>query len=1479
MKKLLGVKVVLLVIGAVWFIGVGASVAYAANITDDVTGGDCARATNPIGTWDVPTKTCVLTADLNEGIQIDSDNVVLDGNRHTITGIGYILDTGTGVSLSGRTGVTIKNLNIKNFTWGVHLESSNNNVLKNITVLDHGYAGIQLYYSDNNALAGNVTNSPYYYTGIEVYISNNNTLADNSVSNVNRGISLGHSNNNTLVGNTMLNNHMGISADTSNDNKIYRNNFINNIYQAYIFSSAGNILNLPAPIGGNYWDSYDGSSEGCNNVNGDSFCDVSYVLPYVLDSGQDNLPWVKKDGWLDSIPVLPPQPPTPPSKPLLTTTITSITPYSPIAPSQNLISSIHIEWETTASNLDIKTIWRKVYGEEGDWVLVGQGQPNSFNDLNIGSGTYSYKVNACSDVQYLNVCSLVSCGHNDGNVVVVPSSCGPDSNIMTTTLKMGGGSDTVPPSIPVNLNVWHENFYRDFLSWTPSTDNIGVIGYHIYKNGQYSHSVSGSLADGNPNLLTLNSLTTPLIYTVAAYDKAGNISGLSQPFTHNNNLLSINHPPVASNTSVTTEKNVVLPIVLSATDSDVPVQTLTYSIVSGPAHGTLGTISGNQVTYTPATDYVGNDSFTFKANDGIVDSNVGVVMIVVNNIIPVPSNALPLSFFDSGQFKDGVDPNYGIKDNTPITFKVIYTDQNGGAPQNVTLHVKGTWAWADGLVLTMNHDQGGQGGSLYDGYYENGEVYSYTMTLPNDLYTYYFTANNVLGVEVQKLESPANNFLVVGTDGSGYLPNPNGYKFSNKPILDPPLVVKEALFSDVFDKTNLGQKAVEAWLKDDTNGAFFGTTGTCFGLTLSSAKEFNGITQYLQNGQTLYSDIDEPNIPMFHLIRWDGDVAYSNPVLRHIVEDQLSQAAEDVPWLWAEALFIENMNPTDFVLGISNGEGDKREGHAVLPYRVETIVPKYSYKVYVYDPFYPGVDDLTVDFDKVDGGWKRTYGPLGWTSSSTKDTLLAPVASLNYSVHKLSIAKSVKISGAASAILQDYLGRQSGYVNGIEYNEIPGITIFTPFEKTLEGNGLPQIEFRGNIDQDLHLQIVPSSESGGKVDVLKWGSDGYVDFDLKNNISGANLYMSQGNNVITVDSSVGQYNLEVDNVENGQDNVISVSATTTNDVSVQTYSIDWNSSSGGNTLFRFDNDIDGDGVVDFSKEVTNSTFSDITAPTTVSSISGTLGTNDWYTSSTTVALNTVDNDGGVGVRETKYSIDNGEWMTYATTSPITITTDGIHTIQYYSTDWFGNQEATSTIAVKVDTTKPEVNVTLPTNGGEYLLRQGAVGSWSASDSLSGLLSATGTTANGVAIDTSSVGTKTYTVTAIDKAGNPTTKTITYYVRYSYGGILQPVDIDGASIFKFGSTVPLKFQLKDSNGTIITSAVATLSLVKKADSVLGTDAEAVVTSNANTGNLFRYSTDGSQYIYNLSTKTLSTGTWKARITLDDGTTKEVEFSLK
>jgi Caspase domain/Bacterial Ig domain len=83
-----------------------------------------------------------------------------------------------------------------------------------------------------------------------------------------------------------------------------------------------------------------------------------------------------------------------------------------------------------------------------------------------------------------------------------------------------------------------------------------------------------------------------------------------------------NHPPIANNQSVTTEANKPIDIILTASDPEIN-DNLTAAIASKPLHGTLSNINQNtgSVIYTPNPGFTGTDSFTFKVNDGKIDSN------------------------------------------------------------------------------------------------------------------------------------------------------------------------------------------------------------------------------------------------------------------------------------------------------------------------------------------------------------------------------------------------------------------------------------------------------------------------------------------------------------------------------------------------------------------------------------------------------------------------------------------------------------------------------------------------------------------------------------------------------------------------------------------------------------------------------------------------------------------------------------------
>lgn len=89
-----------------------------------------------------------------------------------------------------------------------------------------------------------------------------------------------------------------------------------------------------------------------------------------------------------------------------------------------------------------------------------------------------------------------------------------------------GAIDVQPPSAPTNLNAVSASTSQIDLSWTASTDNVGVTGYKIYRNGSYLTSVTGT-SYSNTGL----SAGTSYTYYVKAYDAAGNESAASNSDT------------------------------------------------------------------------------------------------------------------------------------------------------------------------------------------------------------------------------------------------------------------------------------------------------------------------------------------------------------------------------------------------------------------------------------------------------------------------------------------------------------------------------------------------------------------------------------------------------------------------------------------------------------------------------------------------------------------------------------------------------------------------------------------------------------------------------------------------------------------------------------------------------------------------------------------------------------------------------------
>jgi VCBS repeat-containing protein len=110
-------------------------------------------------------------------------------------------------------------------------------------------------------------------------------------------------------------------------------------------------------------------------------------------------------------------------------------------------------------------------------------------------------------------------------------------------------------------------------------------------------------------------------------------------------VTAVNDAPVAVNDNFSVNEDMVLmvpaPGVLG-NDTDVDMNALTAVLVTGVSNGMLTLNSDGSFTYTPNSNFNGTDSFTYRANDGSLDSNVATVTITVNAVNDAPvANAGP----------------------------------------------------------------------------------------------------------------------------------------------------------------------------------------------------------------------------------------------------------------------------------------------------------------------------------------------------------------------------------------------------------------------------------------------------------------------------------------------------------------------------------------------------------------------------------------------------------------------------------------------------------------------------------------------------------------------------------------------------------------------------------------------------------------------------------------------------------------------
>ena len=207
-------------------------------------------------------------------------------------------------------------------------------------------------------------------------------------------------------------------------------------------------------------------------------------------------------------------------------------------------------------------------------------------------------------------------------IVVMKDFLPPNSTVLTNSLNGGSLSGST-------------------ISWSLGTLNPNVAGSRSFQVRVNTNALSGSSITNRSQ-----------IFGKEAEENGKTNDNYSTRITA---IVSSNRAPVAQNDNYIVAEDGTLTIAapgVLGNDSDLDGDALTAILVNGPAHGTLTLNPNGSFSYTPAANYFGPDSFTYRANDGTTNSGI---VTVTFNVTPV--NDAPVAQNDNYEVAEDVTLN------------------------------------------------------------------------------------------------------------------------------------------------------------------------------------------------------------------------------------------------------------------------------------------------------------------------------------------------------------------------------------------------------------------------------------------------------------------------------------------------------------------------------------------------------------------------------------------------------------------------------------------------------------------------------------------------------------------------------------------------------------------------------------------------------------------------------------------------------
>ena len=233
--------------------------------------------------------------------------------------------------------------------------------------------------------------------------------------------------------------------------------------------------------------------------------------------------------------------------------------------------------------------------------------------------------------------------------------------------------------------------------YLPPAANGSIAALSAADHSQINVSVAANFSDANGNPLTYSAAGLPAGLSIdvnsgqitGTLASSASTQGVGGSGTYNVvitasdglggtaiqtfALTAVNTLPTANGTTLAINEDASASGDLHGVVTDVDGDTLSFSTVTPPAHGTLVLNANGLYTYTPTANYSGSDSFTYRVTDADGAAATATIVINIAPVLDAPSangSVVAQAANDGANFSLNVAGNFNNPDNVPLTYSV-----------------------------------------------------------------------------------------------------------------------------------------------------------------------------------------------------------------------------------------------------------------------------------------------------------------------------------------------------------------------------------------------------------------------------------------------------------------------------------------------------------------------------------------------------------------------------------------------------------------------------------------------------------------------------------------------------------------------------------------------------------------------------------------------------------------------------------------